>query len=121
MIRFRQFLKEAAENSLQKSIIKEANVELFNLVKEAGEFDSTSDILKSIVSKLEDFDLAILESDNTKFAGRLIDSKGSQTFKVGSISSMDDRKEMTPYKNVSLTVSWNETNDKFTLKDCFLK
>lgn len=102
MIRFKQFILEN-KDSLSKSQIKDINIELFNLVKNSSSFDSSQDMINFITSKLQELGISIISS------GRIITNSKTKTFKISEA------------KNIELIVNWNIMDEKFNLKDCYLK
>lgn len=119
MLRFKHFITEG-ENSLQLSILKRANNDLYRLVKSAKAFENTAELMKEVITSLAEHDITVLAEDNRKFSGNILSSSGSKKLNIGPSSSRNDRSEFIPYPNVALNVKWTESKKEFILKDCFI-
>lgn len=115
---FKEFIVEA-KMSLNKSTIKELNTDLYDLVKSSDTFESTKDMIDSVIATLDDHDLTIVGKDNKTFSGRLIDNKETKEFNLALVSNVNDGK-FIPYSNVKLSVDWDKTQDGINIKDCFV-
>ncbi|NCP97700.1 hypothetical protein GW796_05595 [archaeon] len=115
---FKQFISEA-EYNINKNELKEINKHLYDLVKKTDSFETTKDMLDSIILALEDYDLVILSKDNKTFSGKLLVNKGSKEFSLSNVNNVEQGR-FIPFENLKLTVNWSITEDGINLKDVFI-